>query len=627
MLAAAALLLAPLALATLPTAEQQRAAYRHALDQLTTGNTTGFRRSRQALDDYVLAPYLDYYDVQTRLTSVSDAEMQSFQQRYESLPVAPILHQRWLRQLGARSEWRRLLTHYRPSSDAELRCYHQRARLAEGQRDEALAEAAALWTVARSQPKACDPLFEAWIAAGHLHEGLAWDRLQLALAANEARLARYLLRFFDGPLKTWGQALYDVHINPRGLLQLAAVRQDVAPARIVIGHGIRRLARLDPAAAAVAWQRFQDTHAFADEDARAITEAVVLAMARGGEFPSTSPTTVSDAFAEGMAEAALAAENWSALLHWVERLPDARRADLRWRYWSARALQRSQLHADRAAEAFRALAVERHYYGFLAAEQVGEPTRLNAAPETHDPAVMARVEKLPAVQRAQELYAVGDLVNARREWLAVVPNLSRAERHAAARLTATMGWTQQAITIANLGELHDDVSLRFPIAYPDVFLKTSRDTAVPKPFLLAVARQESAFDARARSHANARGLMQLLHPTANQVARRSGLSAPTVTDLYDPAVNIDLGGRHLARLLERYRQQRPVAAAAYNAGEGRVDHWLQGAAGKPMDIWIETIPFRETRDYVKNVTAFTQVYGHLLDAPQPVLAGPDTLIN
>lgn len=613
--------------ASLPEADRQREAYRQALDHLTAGRTSAFRSARTALDDYVLAPYLDYYAVQTRLTVVSDDDMLDFQARHGDLPVAPILHARWLRALGARREWQRLLTHYRPTDDTELRCYRLRALLASGQREAAMADVAALWTVARSQPKACDPIFEAWIDAGHLSEDLAWQRLQLALGADQRQLARYLMRFFDSPMKAWAQRLYDVHVDPRSLTRGVPAAADDPHARVVVAHGVRRLARQDAAAAARVWQRYQDVAAFPEETARALTETVVLAMARTGEFPSAVPEQVTAAFAEGMAEAALSRENWTALAQWIERMPDERRSDLRWQYWLGRALQHSPLHAERAEQAFRDIADERHYYGFLAAAQLGQPTRLNAAARQRDPQAGARVRAMPPVQRALELHAVGDLVNARREWFAVVPRLDEDERFHAAALATEAGWVNQGISIANFGELRDEVGLRFPIAYADVFQKASRSTAIPKPFLLAVARQESAFDPRARSRANALGLMQLLHPTATLAARRGGLAPPSPTDLYDPEVNVTLGGQHLARLLDRYQQRRPVAAAAYNAGEGRVDRWLRDAGGRATDVWIETIPFRETRDYVKNVLAFTQVYGHLLNTPQPVLASHETVLN
>lgn len=144
--------------------------------------------------------------------------------------------------------------------------------------------------------------------------------------------------------------------------------------------------------------------------------------------------------------------------------------------------------------------------------------------------------------------------------------------------------------------------------------------------MLAVARQESLFDPRARSPANARGLMQLIHPTAERVARRVGINEPSTTDLYQPALNIELAGHYLASLMDRYDQRRPLAAAAYNAGEHRVDRWIRDASGLWMDVWIETIPFRETRNYVKNVLAFAQVYGHRRGSPRPMLEAHETRV-
>jgi soluble lytic murein transglycosylase len=201
----------------------------------------------------------------------------------------------------------------------------------------------------------------------------------------------------------------------------------------------------------------------------------------------------------------------------------------------------------------------------------------------------------------------------------LVPKLAPDEQARASHLALQMGWISQGIRIANTAKLRDHLDLRFPRVYARDFQHISYVTTVPHSFLISVARQESALDPKARSSANARGLMQLLHSTATDVARRSGLSTPSVVDLYTPQVNIEIAGHHLAELLVRYHNARPLAAAAYNAGQSRVNRWIKGASGMPMDIWIETIPFRETRNYVKNVLAFSQVYGQLLEQPTPML--------
>ncbi|MFU8816418.1 MAG: transglycosylase SLT domain-containing protein [Pseudomonadales bacterium] len=614
--------------ATSPSVYQQRAVYQQALDHLNAGRTSAFRESRESLADYALAPYLDYYEARRRLSALSDAEMLSLQSRHGELPAIRILHHRWLKSLGARREWSRLLNSYRPSADAELRCYHLRALLAGGHPDEAMAGVPALWVTDSSQPKACDPLFESWIAGGHLTEGQVWERLQLALAANERRLGRYLLRFFNGPLKVWAQALHDVHVDPAQLTRMNVLSTDDRYARVVIAHGLRRLARQDAAAAERAWMQFQDSHGFDAATAQALTETIVLALARQGTFPGRrAPTATSETFVMAMAEAALAAQNWSELQDWIDLMPAEQRNDLRWQYWLAQALSRTTLNSERATRTYKALAEQRNYYGFLAAEQLGQGIRLNGATASNDPRQMAELQRLPAVGRALELYAVGDLLNARREWYALLPTLNSVQQYHAAQLTAQIGWLPQSILLANAADLWDSVELRFPIAYPAVFQRISYVTAVPQPLLLAVARQESAFDPTAVSSANARGLMQLLPPTAAQVARRVGVIEPSAVDLFDVNRNVELGGHHLAHLLQRYGNRRPLALAAYNAGEGRVDRWIRDKGDQPMDVWIESVPFTETRNYVKNVLAFTQVYGKLLDMPAPMLERHEATVN
>ncbi len=599
---------------------EQRALYRAALDHLTAGRTSAFRKAQKQLADYPLAPYLDYYRLQTRLSSVTDREMRTFRERHQDLPVSDIMFRRWLKRLGSRREWSRYLTNYAATDRAELQCYYLRALIARGRAEEAYEATPSLWTVARSQPKACDPLFDQWIAADRLTEGLVWQRLQLALGKNQRQLARYLLRFFKGPLKTWANELYDVHVSPSQILEYGRFSADDPYQRTVIAHGVKRLARREAKDARRAWERYQTRQKFDDAEASAVEEAVTLAEAREGRFPSQAPASTSRKFLEGMARAAVDREDWPEALAWIERLPTQAFNSNRWQYWLGRALSQTYLNSERARLTYRALASERDYYGFLAAEQIGYAMQLNKAPPRQDRESSASIAGKPAVRRAMELYAVGDRVNARREWFKLLPTLGLEDQLEAAYLTQGVGWTSESIRMTNGAKLWDHLDLRFPMAYPNLYRRVSYITTVPEPFLLAISRQESLFDPRARSSANARGLMQLLHSTAVLVAKRVGTTSPTTTDLYDPTINIELGGHHLARLLDRYGNRRPLAAAAYNAGEHRVDRWIGKASGQPMDVWIESIPFRETRKYVKNVLFFAQVYSQLRGETPPMLA-------
>jgi soluble lytic murein transglycosylase len=585
-----------------------------------------FEQARETLQTYPLSPYLEYYELQSRLSSASAETVAAFRAQYADLPVADIVYYRWLKRQGQQRRWQTFLNHYEPSSDAELKCYHLRALFGTGNEKAALKQVADLWLVAKSQPKACDPLFEIWIDRGQLNESMVWQRLGLALDANSRTLARYLQRFFESPtVKPWAQSYYNVHVSPGVLSQTSRFSTDTRYSREVIAHGLIRLARRDPQAASKAWLSYQDSHDFSSETATDIESALLIGHARDGSFPAHEPLREGMPL-EDLALAALARQSWADLGYWVEQLPTTLRDDRRWQYWLARSLNETTMASERARLTYAALAENRDYYGFLAAEQLGQPIRLNDQPVPASATEINQLRNVPGVRRATELYAVGDRVNARREWYRLLPGLTQRDKAIAAKLATQIGWTAQAIRTANAAALRDALELRFPEPYTDDFQRVSHVTTVPDDFLLAVARQESLFDPRARSSANARGLMQLIHPTAERVARRVGINEPSTSDLYDPALNIELAGHHLASLLDRYDGRRPLAAAAYNAGEHRVDRWIEDVSGQWMDVWIEGIPFRETRNYVKNVMAFTQVYGQRRGSPRPMLEAHETRI-
>ena len=316
----------------------------------------------------------------------------------------------------------------------------------------------------------------------------------------------------------------------------------------------------------------------------------------------------------------MARENWEQIGRWVEALPVDERERGRWRYWYARSLESRFGITPVTRDVYAGLATKRSYYGFLAAHRLRLPPRLNEVQAEIDSQSMIAFRRIAAVRRTEELIAAGDEVNTRREWFSLTPTLTEEQGLLWTYLLAAKDEARLAIMSANTFDLHDHIRVRFPTPYRDPFAETASDTGVPVARLMAMARQESAFDATARSGADARGLIQILHSTARLAARRAKLPEPALADLYQPKTNIQIAGHHLAWLLRRYQDAFPIAIAAYNAGEHKVDRWIRDASGTPMDVWIENIPYRETRNYVKNVLAFMQVYGLLLGDSPPLLA-------
>ena len=216
--------------------------YRAALEQLRSGQLSRFKRSQAQLKDYVLAPYLEYHRLRTRISAVNNRNVIRFIETHPELPATPILHRRWLRQLGSTRQWQTFLDNYPadafgPQASASLDCYYLRSLYGTNKRAQALAQTGARWSVGQSQPKACDPLFEVWRQSEHFDQDIVWLRLGRALAANEVTLARYLLRYFTGANKRAADAYYQVHVSPSRLRRAANYRIDTERGREAIVHG------------------------------------------------------------------------------------------------------------------------------------------------------------------------------------------------------------------------------------------------------------------------------------------------------------------------------------------------------------------------------------------------------
>ena len=604
---------------------EQRLAYRRAVQALRAGRSAEYRRQTAKLKDYALQPYLVYYAAQGRIAKMSATRARELRADLAATPIAERFFRQWLNAQVRRGRWDIYLKNYEASDDAAARCNYLRALYRSGERGAAFAQVRDLWVSAESMPKACDPLFEAWIAAGHLDQDTVWARLTLALDANEVGLARYLLGFFDRANVAHGRLYVQVHAQPRSVRQLSRFA-DNDGGRRALRHGLLRYARQDAEQALTLWAQVREEFAFASADRRYIHEQLVAAAVEQGGVPGDGPMGFSASVIERVALATVRSRQWGAAALWISALAPDLAAQPRWRYWRGRALIDSGEAVEAGRRHLAAIAGLRTYYGFLAADDLGEEPMLNAEPPRRDPAAQRALLRTPAVLRMRELYAAGDFVNARREWRFAQTVLNREQLRHLVELTAAMGWVDQAIFGARDAELGDMVAYRFPLTQLDLYRRYATEVDLPVHMLLALSRQESAFHTAALSNAGARGLMQLMPATARLVSNRLGMAPPTRKDLAQASVNVRLGAHHFAALMGRYRGNRALAAAAYNAGEGRVKRWLKDANGMPVQVWIERIPFRETRDYVKGVIAFDCVYSRLLGQPAPVLAAHERFI-
>ncbi|HXG27393.1 MAG TPA: transglycosylase SLT domain-containing protein [Nevskiales bacterium] len=592
------------------TLHAQRERFRNLYVQAQGGGWPGIRQSARALEGYPLYPYLEAADLEYRLRrgNVQDARLAALFTQYPDLGAAANLRNRWLKDLARRGEWRQVAEFYQPSDDSELRCLHARANVRLGRGDAALAEAKQLWLSPESLPAACDPLFEWLQDRGQLDADLVQTRIRLAMAAGEARLVRALAKRLSGRAKRNAELWLEIRKDPFDELEELIDDPEPGISAEVIVLGLRLAARNDPLRATQLYEGLA-RHYLRTQDERDQALGYLgleLALDRQPEaldWYSRLARNPADTDArEWRLRTAIYHSAWDKARAWIEQLPDEERGEQRWRYWLARSHEGlpGEAHAQQARALYAALAVERGYYPYLAADRIGRSYALRHQPVPADPALRSRLALQPAALRAREFHALGFLPQARNEWRGFTAGQSPLELRQSAIIAQSWGWHPQAIMTLARSEYWDDLHLRYPLLYKDEALGAARKAAVDSGWVYGIMRAESLFIPDARSHANAIGLMQLLPSTARQVARDIGLTYHGERTLLEPAANLRLGAEYLRQMRDRFSGNMAMATAAYNAGPHRVQGWRPHAR-LPADVWVENIPFDETRTYVQRV--------------------------
>ncbi|HSJ80172.1 MAG TPA: transglycosylase SLT domain-containing protein [Thiobacillus sp.] len=579
------------------------------------------RAARNVPDDHVLSPYVEYWRL--ALTSgAGDARVADFLARYPGSRMAEALRADWLKSLGIREAWPAYLAEYprlaRP--DAAHQCYAYRAEWTRGERSRQR-EAVAMWFTGRDMPSACTPLFEQMIEAGLIREEDVWRRLRLALEANNPNVARAVANALPAAQRPPATLLDQASRDPARLLSAASLDPGQRSHREIALYALDQLAKRGTAQAEQALHK--RAAQFNPEELRTAWALLATWAARRHEpvalpwFQRAGVTQTNDFQREWWVRAALRAGDWQAVQRVIESMSDTAREQPVWRYWRARALQ---ANGQRAASnpLFLALAREHHYYGQLAQEELGPVMQapvVNIKTGGDDVAAIARQ---PGIARALALYELGLRSDANQEWNWTIRAFSDAQLLAAAELARRMEWYDRAINTAErTRELHD-FELRFLAPYRELAQKAAREHELDEAWMFGLMRQESRFVNVARSGVGASGLMQIMPATARWIAQRLGIKRFHPREMQDPAKNIQFGAYYLKHVQTSLDGSPVLATAAYNAGPGRAQRWRDI---RPMEaaVYIESIPFAETRDYVQKVMSNAMYYAARFGQPSVLL--------
>ncbi len=623
-------------LTTTPSSEPslaQQQLFKQTLTAINKGHRTRTEKGLKELADYPLYPYLLQAQLKRQLRKLPYEQVDTFLAEHGNTISGKQLRKQWLKTLAKKRKWPEYIQYFETDvSNNQLKCWYIEAMHRTGHQQVALNQTTAIWLNGKSQPDACDPVFKRWQQAGQQTDELTWQRINLALGNNNTLLARYLSKRASAELKPYSRRLISVHRDPKRLKKSTDFSDNNSYNTDIVYHGLKRLAPRDRLLATKLWIDYRGSVPFSTEQNSAIRDKIARQIIASGKDDALQwlithdPNAEDSYLMEWRIRIALRQQQWNQADHWISLLPEELRASPRWRYWQARTWQLQSKHEQASAFILQQLAGERHYYGFLAADLMQQNYGFNHSDLPLGP-LQIPVQRSPEIIRAQQFYQMGELIPARREWFAATQNFDQEQMIAATNIAHQWGWHQQAINTTIKANHWNDLSVRFPLAYQSNMIDSAKSATINPEWLYAIARQESAFAHDAYSSAGARGLMQLRPGTAKQVAKRIGVPHKK-SDLFRAEHNITLGSSYLKHLLDDFEGNRILATAAYNAGPHRVRKWLKNQTESlPHDIWIETLPFHETRNYVQNVLAFSVIYGHRLGIDSPLIAEQELFIG
>ena len=569
----------------------------------------------QGFGSSILAPYLEYWRLELRLEDAADSEVRAFLAREAGGYLADRLRADWLKALGKRAEWTTFERELPPlvRDDLDIRCYAWLARLARSDAS-AYEEARVIWREPREIPDSCNDLADLLSAAGHFGIDDVWGRVRLLVENGQVSAARRTLGYLPAESKH-DEALFNQAMTaPKKLLAKPPKSLERRATREIVVLAMARLGRSDPEAAVEVLEGKLGAN-LPEADAKYLWGRLGYEAARrlmpeaGGWYARADVGTLSDEQLAWKTRAALRAGDWTTVRDSIDRMSAEARRNSAWIYWYGRALAAQGLTEGAHAYYLR-ISGQPSFYGLLASEEMGWMT---AVPEPYHVASEAEIEAArgtPGLARALELYRLELRPEATREWVFSIRLMGDAQLLAAAELARRTGIFDRAINTADRTEHQHNYKVRYLAPFKDVFDEQARATGLEEAWLLGLVRQESRFIVDAKSSTGARGLMQLMPSTARWVAKRSGMHGFSLARVSDVPVNVALGTSYLKHVLDDLGH--PVlASAAYNAGPGRARRWRDA---RPLEgaIYAETIPFNETRDYVKKVMANTMYYAQLI---------------
>lgn len=572
------------------------------------------------LASYSIPSYVDYYVLRTRIRSASATEIYGFLKKYEGSAIADRLRNDWLLVLGFRRDWAnfdQLLPSYVVNDDHQVKCY---ALLSKAEKQQRVAsDARTLITSPKQYGDGCYSLISYLYEQGQFTDADLWAQMRIAAESSAMPLAKRLGKMLNIPDKRLQEAME----KPNTLLKKEPAGDRLSRELFLLALG--RAAKDDPEKAAAAIQRYASKLS-ATEKAQAWANIALPASQKLQSealdyWKRADNAHLSLEAYQWRTRMALREGDWKFVKSSIAAMPGSLKTLPAWVYWYGRAVQQEG-KKEEAQAIFAGISDQMHFYGQLALEERGQKIGAPALAKAVTPEELAPIAQNPNLQRALKFYAMNLRFEGTREWNWALRGMNERELIVAAELARQNDLLDRMVNTSDRTKGELDFNQRFPTPFNDTMYKATQSVGVDMAWVYGLIRQESRFATAAKSHVGATGLMQVMPNTAKWVAKKIGLSNYVPRQVNDVETNIALGTNYLNMVLTDLGGSQALASAAYNAGPGRPRAW-RATLSRPVEgaIFAETIPFSETRDYVKNVLSNATYYAALLEKkPQSLKA-------
>ncbi|POW60890.1 murein transglycosylase [Candidatus Pantoea alvi] len=606
--------------------DQQRERYQQIKQAWDSNQMATVEQLLPTLQDYPLYPYLQYRLLAQDLDQETPLAVKNFIQQYPTLPPARSLKTRFVNVLAHRQDWQGILS-FSPEAPTpvQARCNWLYAKWATGAQQQAFEGAKAIWLRGTALPNDCDRLFSVWQSSGQMSPITVLERIRLAMKAGNDSLVSFLAKTLPEDYQTIATGVLALQSDPQTVVNFA---QTVGPTdftRQATLYAFTRVARADMENARSMIPLLVRGQKMEADGEQALKEIVVWRM-MGSDLTSEQArwrdavvmNSQSTALIERRVRLALSQNDRRGLNTWIARLPLEAKEKDEWQYWQADLLY-AQGRKEEADEILHKLMQARGFYPMVAAQRLGVkyPLQIDEAPKPDSATVQG-----PELARVRELMYWGLDNLARSEWANLIASKNHTQQQMLARYANEQDWWDLSVQATITAKMWDSLKERFPLAWESFYKSNTRDKGISPSYAMAISRQESAWNPKARSPVGASGLMQVMPATAAHTVKMYNIPGyMNSNQLLDPQTNIQIGTQYLEYVYQQFGQNRIFASAAYNAGPGRVRSWQNVSAGNLDAVaFIETIPFSETRGYVKNVLAYDAYYRHFMGEPDKVLS-------